>query len=706
MKNIFRIFRSDVQALVRHFFAFVIIIAIAIIPALYAWFNIYANHDPYGSTGNISIAVASNDPGTTLDDGTYVNMSAEVLDELHESDSINWIFPDSVDAAIKGVYSGEYYAAIIISDDFSYNMYHLAAALSADAAPLTYYENAKKNAVANKITETAASTLQQTINTKYLQVLFRTVFEKANSVSAALSPEEAAQAAMDKITELRDTLDAYCAALGQFTANGDAVSGVLNDTQAALSSIAAPDTSKVSGAQATIANAQNAIAALAAGIDGKLDQMQASLDSLAATLDQLANSPAVGTITEAEKVLLDQALEQVQTLETQLQALRSLFPESGSITGSQYVIETLDALILRTQQMQETLSLLSRSGSLEGVRSTVASCSTTVATMQTMLTGSLLPGIDTMLSNFSSILTYVTPLLDSLTVTLDDVQPILGSAQDAVTVINGTLARLQSLLQTVSDRLTETLDKVANSTTDKRLETLIAVLGGDAQQYASFLSSPVDVSVETVYDVNSYGTAMTPFYSVLAIWVGGVMLVAILKVHADPKKTPGARDVELFFGRYLLFFLVGQLQALVIVLGDIYLLDCACVHPWLFWLSAAVTSFVFVTLIYSLTLSFGDVGKAIVVVIMVVQIAGSSGSYPIEILPDVFEKIYRFFPFPYAINAMREAICGIYQYDYLIYLGELLIFAVLAFLIGLVVRRPFIGVNRFVSEKLEETELM
>ena len=111
-------------------------------------------------------------------------------------------------------------------------------------------------------------------------------------------------------------------------------------------------------------------------------------------------------------------------------------------------------------------------------------------------------------------------------------------------------------------------------------------------------------------------------------------------------------------------------------------------------------------LIYALTLSFGDIGKAIVVVVMVLQIAGSSGSYPIEILPPIFEKIYLFFPFPYAINAMREAICGVYRCDYLIDLGKLLLFGALGLAIGLLVRRPFIGMNEFVEEKLEETEVI
>ena len=91
---------------------------------------------------------------------------------------------------------------------------------------------------------------------------------------------------------------------------------------------------------------------------------------------------------------------------------------------------------------------------------------------------------------------------------------------------------------------------------------------------------------------------------------------------------------------------------------------------------------------------------------MVVQIAGSSGSYPIKALPDIFSKIYLFFPFPYAINAMREAIFGMYRWDYLIYLGELLIFGAAGIAIGLVVRKPFIKMNRFVEDEMEKSGVL
>ena len=152
--------------------------------------------------------------------------------------------------------------------------------------------------------------------------------------------------------------------------------------------------------------------------------------------------------------------------------------------------------------------------------------------------------------------------------------------------------------------------------------------------------------------------------------------------------------------------MLSQIQAAVIVTGDLYILKVQCLHPGMLYLTGALTAFTFSLLIYSLTISFGDVGKAIVVVIMVMQIAGSSGTFPIELLPAIYQKIYRFFPFPYAIDAMRECICGLYGLTWLKNIGCLLIFGAAALLIGLWVRKPFMGLNHFMEEKLEETEML
>ncbi len=129
-------------------------------------------------------------------------------------------------------------------------------------------------------------------------------------------------------------------------------------------------------------------------------------------------------------------------------------------------------------------------------------------------------------------------------------------------------------------------------------------------------------------------------------------------------------------------------------------------HPWFFLLAALTTASVFTLLIYSLVVTWGDVGKAISVVVVVIQIAGSSGTYPIELLPEFFKKVYIFFPFPYAINAIRETLCGMYEADYWIYLLKLLIFAVVALFIGLIIRIPFEEINHYMEERMEDTEMM
>lgn len=134
MRQILNIFINDLRAVGRQFFAIVIMLAICILPALYAWFNIYANTDPYGSTKNIAIAVASDDPGVTLDDGSYVNMAQEVMDDLAAKTTIHWIVTNSVQEAIDGVYAGDTYAAVILSEDFTARMTDLSTAVSSGGA--------------------------------------------------------------------------------------------------------------------------------------------------------------------------------------------------------------------------------------------------------------------------------------------------------------------------------------------------------------------------------------------------------------------------------------------------------------------------------------------------------------------------------------------------------------------------------------------
>lgn len=705
MKNTFKIFFSDIKSLSRHFFAVLVVIAIMIIPALYAWVNIYANSDPYGNTGNISVAVASDDQGY---EGQ--NMGESVLEGLKDNKSINWVFTGSTDKAIKGVESGKYYAAIVIGENFSRNMYDLKSALTDDESTVTYYKNAKTNAIAVKITDTAAETVQNNVKVQYLKVLFQTVFTKGQELGEDIDEEQAVNAVIAQLTDLSKSLRHYSDSVGRFVSDSSSISYVLSgigSSTANASAALSGSQATLSSAQAAVTNAQTSIDQLANGLDGKLAELEADLDAVTDALNKLASSEVLNGSIELHNQMVDNAKNAAANLQTHLEALRAILPENSALSGTAYVANTLDALIERTKQMQNQLDLLYNDASFaEDAANITGACADTVSLMRSMITNQLKTGIDMMLSNLSSTLNMMSPLISSLGITLDDIAPVVESAGDTLSYVSSAMTRLQSLMTRVADACDDLLVKINEGTADERLQTLITVLNGNAEKYAEFLSSPVSVTEETIYPVASYGDAMTPFYSALAIWVGGVVLTAILKVEAEPKGLRNVTEGQKYWGKFILFFILGQIQTAVIVLGDIYLLGCQCQEPVMFWVASAITSFAFTAVIYSLALAFGDIGRAIVIVIVVMQVAGSSGSYPIEILPDIFSKIYLFFPFPYAINAMREAICGMYQWDYWIYLGELIIFAVGGILIGLVLRKPFIKLNRFVEHEVEKSGVL
>jgi len=286
-------------------------------------------------------------------------------------------------------------------------------------------------------------------------------------------------------------------------------------------------------------------------------------------------------------------------------------------------------------------------------------------------------------------------------------QMLLGVSDISVN-INTTLESTKTLLDSLNKRLDTISGSVGDISSSSTYKLIMDFINSDAQSIASFLSEPVQVEEIYVYMQTNYGTSVTPFYTTLALWVGGIVLVALMKVKVDYEddEFKDATEHQKYMGRALLFLAMGQLQALVVVLGDLYILKIDCTHPFMLWLAAAIASFVFTLFIYTLVLTFGDLGKAIAVVMIVLQIAGSGGTYPIELLPEFFQNVYLYFPFPYAINAMREAISGLYQCDYAVFLVKLCAYAVISLILGLGIRKSLLEVREFFERRMKETHFM
>ena len=694
MGNVFKIFFSDIRSIGKNFFAIVIAVAVLIIPALYAWVNIYANWNPYANTGNVKIALATRDVGYTTEDGTPVNKGQEIIEEIAQSTSIDWVIVEDADEAVEAVRAGKYYGALVMNKNLSRNMYDMTAALEDEEPSIIFYQNAKTNAIANKITTTAASTAEHNIQVSYLSLLIENVLEELRGILDDLNGEESLETLIGMLTDLRDSLREYSLAVSSMKLMDDSLMDRLDEVSESVSSMGVSE--DVFG---SLDSAKGFVSQVEEATMSRLDVVQNALTEFIQRLEALDGQ-------EVSREALNQLAELAGKVETALQALRDSLPEQGNVPGLDVSSQSIDALIQRIQSIENELKQLADSGSGALSSAVIADLKEGAGAMQALITESLRPGMELIFDGLVRDVEMIYAIMGSVNTTIGDIPPVLGAAKASIGALRGTVGQLRLFLDNAAGAADKILNKVIEFRDSDKLDDLIALLNGDPKEFAEFLSQPVLVESESIYPVENYGSAMTPFYSTLAIWVGGVVLAAIFKVEAEEeglrRPTPG----QLFWGRYLLFFLLSQIQAAIIVWGDLHLLGCQCLEPGLLYLSAAVTSFVFASLIYSLVLAFGDVGKAIVVVVMIVQIAGSSGSYPIEILPPIFARIYLFFPFPYAINAMREAICGLYQYDIVKYLAELSIFGILGLLIGLIVRKPFVGVNRFIEEEMERTGVL
>lgn len=707
----------------RNFFALIIAIGLCFIPSFYAWFNIYSNQDPYANTGNIAIAVASEDRGFQTEDGTTVNMGNAVIEQLKENDSIGWKFLDSSEEAVAGVESGDYYAAVIINERFSESMFSIFTE-GLENPTITYYENEKKNAIATKITDTAVDTLKASINETFLETAASTMFAQMGELSGKIEQEGGVDGFREKLVEINDSLENYNMMIDQFLEGNRTLAGGIEKANAQIPGVenriqAAEDAMKNSQTQLDTTDAT--LATFSQNVEKTLSDIEASLNRIAKDIDEadLSNS-AKKTVESIEQTGKDVRvlIEQLTLLHSTISELeqKKELAEAQQLDVSDILaqIEKLKEAAAQIEDILKKIELEQGAGAIgdatktveEHVKQALATCRQTVESMRNIYTNQLVPGVSGILDTASQVLVNVTNLLNNLNHTLGDMETIFNGTQDMVDSTDESFRQIQSLLKSSQAKIQDAIDRLDAAEEDEKMGIIVNLLGGNAESYGKFFAQPVQVETQEVYPIRNYGSAVAPFYTTLAIWVGALVLVALIKVRATGEKLEKPKRHELFLGRYLIFFLLGQVQTLIIVLGNIFWLHCQVENPFLFWFASAITSFTFTLLIYALTLSFGDIGKAIAVVLVVIQIAGSGGTYPIEILPEFFRKVYIFFPFPYAINAMRETVGGMYGGAYEKYLAELLIFAAVALLVGLLIRIPFMGVIHFVEKRMEDTKMM
>lgn len=712
MKTIKKIFFTDVKNLAKNLFALIIAIGVCFLPALYAWFNIYSNWDPYGNTGNLQLAAVNLDQGYTDENGEFKNTGEDIMDELAGNDKVDWQFVDSADEAIEGVESGKYYAALVVQNNFTYNMYNMFVNTTEEPT-LIFYQNQKKNPVANKISDTIVTTVQSNINEEFVKVMTKTIFEDVNDMYDDIEEEGGVDAFIDKLDNLNNNLIDYQKTIDNVI-KGNAVlsSNIANATNDVedLEGRTKNSAGGLSEAGGSLQQSQNTLNAYK-------DQMNLTIDTMLTMLNtmenQLKQAQLSGDIDQMANVC-EQTLKDTKQLNKDITAISQSIADQNN---NQNVVDTLQQLSDSVEALQKILEKANIDGKYDNVSqqikdaeaamiSDIDKAIANITSTRNTINNQLVPQLNTCVDNLEDVIGNASTIMNNMSGVLNSMGNVFGSLQTTLSTSDKSLEKTKEALSKISDKLTKAIDKARSVQEDERVEALVDTLTGDPDMYGEFFSEPVEIESVAVYPIENYGSAVAPFYTVLSVWVGVIIMAAIIKVKVTKSKYPDATPTQLFFGRSLFFIAMGQVQTLITVLGDLFILKIQCVHPFLFWVVGALTSLTFTLLIYALVYSFGDVGKAIAVVVLVLQIAGSSGTYPIELLPEFFQKVYIFFPFPYAINAMRECICGLYEADIVIYLLKLLTFLVVGLVVGLWIRIPFEGLNHYMEERMEDTEMM
>ena len=726
MRNIWTIFTRDIRKIRTNVIALIVVLGVTVVPCLYAWFNIAASWDPYGNTRNLKVAVASVDKGYT---GNLIplqlNLGDQVLSVLRENTQLNWVFTTKGNA-MKGVKSGEYYASIVIPEDFSTN---LMSVFSSDIKKpeITYYSNAKENAIAPKVTDKGATAVQTQVNEVFIETISDTVLTALQTVANTADSgdsEEIAGTLIANLNKIGSDMSASSATLHSFSQMTDSAQQLLDTSAAFLKATKA----QASANTDTLSDTQQSFSGISETLDGATDGINAALTStksfyeqLSQTIDQAFQSQLqdAGAIADTLDLLdsrVNTIVQSYQGIRDSIAQIADAHPELSDLTAP--ILAKLDDSIAVQGELRDKLT-----GAASSLRDTASNVTDSKKELDDLISSSI-SGITAVKSDYETKVSgSLTQLSDSLGSTKKDLSGLLtqlGSSADGIYTLASSAGSDLSQIQKALETSAELLDKAAKKITDttaklsqmeatgdfSELEDLIS---GDKDSISSFLAAPVELKTNEVYPIENYGSSMAPFYSTLSIWIGGIVLVAMLKVTVSEDSTTGLKHLKLhqiYLGRYLIFLILGLLQSTLICLGDLFYLGIQCEHPFLFLLAGWVSSIVYVNIIYTLTVSFGDIGKAVSVVLLVMQVAGTGGTFPIEVAPGFFKAVYPLLPFTHSMAALREAVGGLYGMDYWIDLGKLCIFLVVSLVVGLVLRKPIIKVNEVFSEKLEETKIM
>ncbi|MBX0350670.1 YhgE/Pip domain-containing protein [Bacillus toyonensis] len=269
----------------------------------------------------------------------------------------------------------------------------------------------------------------------------------------------------------------------------------------------------------------------------------------------------------------------------------------------------------------------------------------------------IVPNFNTAIERTKRMSKNTTQILSEADKKLPDVKKLLEDSSKGLVDGRKKLADIKAEMPETEKKIKELADKIRDFESEEDLKDIIRLLKNDVEKQSDYFANPVNLKENKLFAMPNYGSAMSPFYTVLALWVGALLMVSLLTVEVH-EEGANYKSHEVYFGRLLTFLTIGLSQAFIVSMGDIFLLGTYVVDKFWFVLFSLFIGGVFVCIVYSLVSIFGNVGKSMAIILLVLQVAGSGGTFPIQMTPAFFQALYPFLPFTYAISAIRETVGG------------------------------------------------
>lgn len=725
MKTILRIFKHDIKQIFSNVVTIIIVLGLVLLPSIFSWYNVLACWDVFNNTDNLKVAVANSDEGYQSDlVPLKVNLGDQVQNALLEDKEMEWVFTSEEDA-IEGARSGEYYAAVVIPQSFSKDMMTFYSP-EVEHASILYYTNEKKNVVAPKLTERGADDVANKINTIFVEK----VSEVGLNVASSLVDYTDNKQFVNQITQLSDNIATLS---GRMTQASEVVSGYSSLLSASESLIASSadllgETSDsaqqvldtTNNAKQSINSLTDAMAVSTDALHSALEKSTDSFEGVSESIDTAFTSSGTAATTTASS--LD---TQAEAVRNQAVSMRAMADSLERCSVPPEFEGTLDAFVSQVRASADTQDQLAQSltaaaDSIRTQNDEAQAHHAEVKDLAEQAKGSIkdlsqdynntikpeLEKLQTQVEKSSTLLFDNASQLSSVT---EDINGASGSLIDTLAVAQNNLDSSAQSLKESSEYLAQLSSNIKTAVSSEDWQGLKQIFQTDPHELAQSLASPVQIERTALYPASNFGSQMAPLYTMLGLWIGSLLLLVAVKVKVSSRTLAEVGYPKLhqvFWGRFLIFACLSFVQSSILALGNLLFLQVQATEPLLFLVCYWVSGLVFTFIIYTLVVSFANLGKALAVFLLIIQVSAGGGSYPLPMLPDFVQALSPFLPLTHAINALRAAMMGLYQMDFWVEIGLLLVFLVPFMLLGLLLRKPLMNLLNWYVRKTEESKLI